>query len=191
MTHYFFSRNFDNVLRLDVRNDNDVYSYTFMASKRKHASSYLCEAYKKVSPKHLRRNSTLLERLPNELFLEIFNYLANVDVVYAFSQLNNRFHSLILYYCHTFDFKSVSKAKFKFVIAKHNTQQWRALRLSDDDDTPGQISLFSQLYPFAQYVSSIECLVFREYETKNCTVYPSTNENIYPSGFINNWKCLW
>src|SRR5205085_8080945 len=99
--------------------------------------------YKKSFQKRCKRESTLLECLPNELFLEIFNYLSNVDIVYAFSQLNNRFQYLILNYCKTFDFKSISKAKFKLVIREHNTQQWRSLRLSDDDYTPRQIILFS------------------------------------------------
>ncbi len=129
-----------------------------MTSKRRHFSPFSWNTYKKTFQKRFKRDCTLLERLPNELFLEIFNYLSDVDVVYAFSQLNHRFQCLILNYCHTFDFKSVSKTKFKLVIQEHNTQQWRSLRLSDDDDTPGQITLFSQLFPFIKYVSQLETL---------------------------------
>jgi hypothetical protein len=128
-----------------------------MASKRKHVSSFSRNILKLLQ-KRFKHGSTLIERLPNELFLEIFNYLSDVDVVYAFSQLNIRFQCLILDYCHTFDFKSVSKAKLKFVIREHNTQQWRALRLSDDDDTPGQITLFSQLFPIAKFVPQLHAL---------------------------------
>jgi hypothetical protein len=140
------------------KNAADAYSHIFMASKRQHFSSFSWNLHKKLFQKRFKRDCTLLERLPNEIFLEIFNYLSDVDIVYAFSQLNNRFQYLILNYCNKFDFKSVSKAKFKFIIQEHDTQQWRSLRLSDDDNTPGQITLFSQLFPFVKYVPQLEIL---------------------------------
>jgi hypothetical protein len=137
--------------------DINVDSNISMASKRERVSSFSKNVLKSIQ-KRFKHDSTLIERLPNEIFFEIFNYLSNVDVVYAFSQLNARFQCLILNYCHTFDLKSVSKVKFKFIIREHNTQQWRALRLSDDDDTPGQIILFSQLFPFAKYLPQLHAL---------------------------------
>jgi hypothetical protein len=128
-----------------------------MASKRERVSSFSRSVFKSIQ-KRFKHGSTSIERLPNEIFLEIFNYLSDADAVYAFSQLNARFQCLALHYCHTFDFKSVSKAKFKLIIAKHDTKRWRALRLSDDDDTPGQITLFSQLFPFAKCVPQLHAL---------------------------------
>jgi len=129
-----------------------------MACKRQHFSLFSWNIHKKSFKKRFKRDCTLFERLPNELFLEIFTYLSDVDIVYAFSQLNDRFQCLILSYCKTFDFKSVSKAKFKLVIQEHDTQRWQSLRLSDNDDTPGQIILFSQLFPFVKYVPQLQDL---------------------------------
>ncbi len=129
-----------------------------MASKRQHTSTFFANLHEKSYQKRFKRHSTLLERLPNELFIEIFGYLSGVNVVYAFSQLNHRFQCLILNYCHTFDFKSVSKAKFELVLRQHDTQQWQSLRLSADDYTPEQITLFSQRFPFAKHVPQLKTL---------------------------------
>jgi hypothetical protein len=111
-----------------------------------------------VPKKRFKRDATSIEHLPNELILEIFNYLTNVDAVCAFTRLNQRFQALTLKYCNTFDFKSVSKAKFDYVIRYHNIHQWRSLRLSDDDNTPGQVTHFCRLFPFAEYISQLEVL---------------------------------
>jgi hypothetical protein len=101
--------------------------------------------------KHFKPTSALLEQLPNELFMEMFAYLTDVDVVYSFSQLNTRFQSLIRNYCHIFDFKSITKSKIDFIIQQHNPKYWQSLRLSNDDETPGQIETFSRLYPLDQH----------------------------------------
>jgi len=111
-----------------------------------------------AEPKRFKRDYTSLEQLPNELFVEIFRYLTGVDTVYAFSQLNNRFQSLLNNYVNIFDFKSISKAKFDFVTQHHDIHQWRSLCLSEDDQTPGQIKLFCQLFPPAQYISQLQSL---------------------------------
>jgi hypothetical protein len=108
--------------------------------------------------KRSKRESTTFEDLPNELFVEIFGYLNGVDTVYAFSQLNIRFQCLLNNYVTNFNFKSVSKAKFYFIIQRHDTHRWRSLCLSDDDNTPGQIELFCQLYPPAKYIHRLESL---------------------------------
>ena len=112
-----------------------------------------------VSRKRFKREATSIERLPNELFVEIFSYLTNVDAVCAFTKLNQRFQALTLKYCNAFDFKSVSKAKFDYVIRYHNIHQWRSLRLSDDDNTPGQVTHFCRsLFPFERYISQLQTL---------------------------------
>jgi hypothetical protein len=136
------------------RNDVNAHIATSMPNKRPHYSN----KHKKTAEKRFKRDSTLLERLPNELFIETFSYLSDVDIVYAFSQLNHRFQCLIHDCCNTFDFTSVSKSKFKLVIREHDTKQWRSLRLSDDDETPGQVILFSHLFPFAKRVPQLEAL---------------------------------
>jgi hypothetical protein len=108
--------------------------------------------------KRFKRDHTLLEQLPNELIIEVFAFLNGVDTVYAFSQLNTRFQSLLIQYVNIFDFKSISKAKFDYVIQHHDIQQWKSLRLSEDDETPGQIRVFCQLYPSHQYIFQLQSL---------------------------------
>jgi hypothetical protein len=109
-------------------------------------------------PKRFKRHYASFEQLPNELLIEIFTYLYGVDTVYAFSKLNTRFQSVLIQYVNIFDFKSISKGKFDYVIQHHDIHQWRSLRLSDDDETPGQIRLFCQLYPLHQYISQLQSL---------------------------------
>jgi hypothetical protein len=120
--------------------------------------------------KRFKPNSTVLEQLPNELFIEIFTYLTNVDVVYSFSQLNIRLQDLILSYCHTFDFKSINKAKLDLVIQHHNPQRWRSLRLSNDDETPGQIDYFCRFYPLDQHVSQLKAISLIDVKPHNDTL---------------------
>ncbi len=114
--------------------------------------------FKMSEPKRFKRHYASFEQLPNELLIEIFTYLNGVDTVYAFSKLNTRFQSLLIQYVNIFDFKSISKAKFDYVIQHHDIHQWRSLRLSDDNETPGQIRLFCQRYPLIQYISQLRSL---------------------------------
>ena len=113
---------------------------------------------KMVARKRFKRDSTLLEYLPNELFIEIFSYLSDVDTVCAFSRLNQRFHYLILNYCYNFNFTSVSKVRFDYVIRQHDIHRWRSLCLSDDDHTPGQINTFLSIVSFAEHISQLKAL---------------------------------
>ncbi|CAF0944783.1 unnamed protein product [Adineta steineri] len=79
--------------------------------------------------KRFKRDSTTFEYLPSEICIEIFNYLNGVDT------------------------------KFDFVIHHHhNKQQWRSLCLSNNDDTPGQIKLFCQLFPSTEDIDQFQSL---------------------------------
>ena len=88
-----------------------------------------------------------LERLANELFLELFKYLTSVHLLHAFSHLNYRFDTLLIIHfkSHSLDFRSVSKFDFDVTCRQHlpsMIDRIIALRLSDDHDTPDQIDLF-------------------------------------------------
>lgn len=111
-----------------------------------------------MSLKRQRDDESFIEHLPNELFLEIFSYLRPVDVIWTFARLNQRFHYLAWNSSDKFDFKSVSKTKFDYVTRTYPKQYCRSLRLSDDDQTPGQISYFFQSSPMAQSLSQLESL---------------------------------
>jgi len=124
-----------------------------------------------TAPKRFKRNVLLIESLPNEIFLEIFGYLTDVDTVCAFSRQNTRFQCLTLNYCNTFDFKSVSKAKFDYVIRQHDIHRWRSLRISDDDKTPGQVKHFCRLFPFDEYISQLKVLSIIDMKSSTALIF--------------------
>ena len=112
-----------------------------------------------MSPsKRFKREITTLERLPNELFLEIFQYLSGVDTVCAFSRLNRRFRSVMRLYCYSFDFQAISKGKLNYVTQSHDVHRWKSLRLSDSYQTQGQVSYFSDLFSWSEHFSQLEHL---------------------------------
>lgn len=108
--------------------------------------------------KRFKRERTVLECLPNELFLEIFHYLSGVDAVCAFGHLNRRFRSFARSYCDSFDFESISKGKMNYVIRWHDVHRWRSLRLSDSYQTYGQVSYFSELFSWPKHFSGLQHL---------------------------------
>lgn len=132
-----------------------------MADKRQYTSSYTANNKQVLCLKRSKHDSTVMEDLPNELLFETFHYLNCVDVIHCFTPLNQRFRSLVRAQQSQFDFKSVSKAKMKRFIHEHNTLgvlQWKILRLSDDEQTPGQIAFFFEQFPYQQHTSQLESL---------------------------------
>jgi hypothetical protein len=110
------------------------------------------------SSKRFKREATVLECLPNELFLEIFQFLSGVDAVCAFGQLNRRFRSITRSYCDSFDFASISKGKLNHVIRCHDVHRWRSLRLSDNYQTYGQVSYFNEFFSWSKDFSELQRL---------------------------------
>ncbi len=84
-------------------------------------------------PKHFKHSFTLLEQLYPMNFSFRFFY-------------------------HAFDFQSISKAKFDYITRHHDMHRWRSLRLSENNQTPGQIQLFCQLYPPHRYLLQLKSL---------------------------------
>lgn len=95
-----------------------------------------------------------LEILPNEILLDVFNYIDGTDLLHAFYGLNDRFSSLLyeLYRNYHFQFNSVLKRHFDQTCQHHFpyiVDRITALSLSDSNNTPGQINLFFS------YISSL------------------------------------
>lgn len=130
-------------------------------------------SYNELNIKRFKRDSTSIEYLPNELFFEIFNYLTDVDTVCAFSRLNQRFLWLAKDYCKNFDFKSVSKAKFDYVIRQNDIDRWQSLRLSDDDNTPGQVAYFCRLFSFTEHISQLKVLSIINMKPNTTSIFSS------------------
>lgn len=98
----------------------------------------------KRRPKENR--SKLLEYFPNEIFGQIFSYLNGVDAVFAFSNLNHRFQCLLYEYCWSFNFHSISRRQFDVILQQHDTNRWKSLRISDDNQTPDHLEYFCHCY---------------------------------------------
>ncbi|CAF0991485.1 unnamed protein product [Adineta ricciae] len=94
----------------------------------------------------------VLESLPNEILLTIFDYLSGVDILQAFCNLNYHFNNLLhnQYQRYYFDFRSVSKYTFTTICQQclpSITNEVISLHLNNDGTTPGQIDLFSSYLP--------------------------------------------
>lgn len=101
----------------------------------------------------------LFENLLNEIFIEIFSYLNEVDVLLGFTQLNYRFQCLIQRYCQTFDFKSIVKSEFDFIFQNFSTENWKSLQLSDEKCfTSGQIEYFFRFFAQHKRFSQLKSL---------------------------------
>ena len=84
------------------------------------------------------------ELLPNEIFLDLFDYLNDIDLLRAFHDRNERFNILLYnqYRQYTLKFNSISKSRFVTTCQQHLpciADRIIELSLSDSDDTPGQI----------------------------------------------------
>ncbi|CAF1240059.1 unnamed protein product [Adineta ricciae] len=108
--------------------------------------------------KRFKRELTVFENLPNEIIIDVFDYLNGVDTVYGFDRLNYRFQCLLNDFVKNFDFQSVSKAKLEAVIALHDMHRWRSLCLSNESNTCGQIQFFCESYPLVEHVSQLQSL---------------------------------
>jgi hypothetical protein len=99
-----------------------------------------------------------LEFLANELFLNLFEYLNDVDLIRGFYGLKFRFNNLL--YSHLrnyhFDFRSIYKKDFDFICQQYLPSvihRIQSLHLSDNDDTPQQFDLFLLSSPsFQQFI---------------------------------------
>ncbi|CAF1347855.1 unnamed protein product [Rotaria sordida] len=118
-------------------------------------------------------NTTNFELLPNEIFLYLFNYMDSVDLLHAFYGLNSRFNRLLYeeFRSYRFHFDLFSKRQFDMICQRHLPfiiGRFIFLRLSDSDETPGQINHFFSYIPSMSYLTHLRCLIFYKlcsYET--------------------------
>ncbi|CAF1684293.1 unnamed protein product [Rotaria sp. Silwood1] len=98
-----------------------------------------------------------LELLPNEIFLDIFDYFDGTDLLRAFYGLNSHLNYLLYkqFRWYRFKFRSVSKRNFDMICQQYFpfiTDRVISLHLFNSDDTPEQLNLFSSYIPsFSQF----------------------------------------
>lgn len=101
----------------------------------------------------------VLESLPNELMLSLFDYLSLVQLFQAFYGLNSRFNTLVLVHCRKchLDFRLMAKTNFDAICNNYLpsiVDGVISLGLSDDDNTPQQIGLFlSHNFHLKQFIN--------------------------------------
>ncbi|CAF1356910.1 unnamed protein product [Adineta ricciae] len=88
-----------------------------------------------------------LESLANELLLDLFDYFNSIELFRSFSELNIRFNNLLFqhYRSHHIDLRSITKQDFDEICRKYlpeMTDRVISLHLSDDDETPYQLTSF-------------------------------------------------
>jgi hypothetical protein len=114
-----------------------------------------------------------LESLPNEIFLDLFEYFYGVELLNAFYGLNSRFNFILYkhfrFYC--LDFQSLSKRNFDVICQQHLpfiADRVIQLQLYGYDDMSQQINLFLSYIPsFGQFthLRSLMLSNLHSYET--------------------------
>lgn len=104
-----------------------------------------------------------LESLPNELLLNLFEFLTCPRLLHAFIGLNARFDTLLLVYIqeHSLDFQSMYKQDFDIICQRYLPSiidRIISLCLSDDNETPQQTHLFLRYNFTLRQFSSLRTL---------------------------------
>ncbi|CAF1582181.1 unnamed protein product [Adineta ricciae] len=113
----------------------------------------------------------LLEFLPTELLLHLFEYLSISDLFRAFRRLNIRFDQLLHVQFQKFhlNFRSISKTEFYQICQNYLPlirNQIISLRLSDDNDTPDQTRLFLSLPIQIHQLTHLQSITFTHIQSK-------------------------
>ncbi|CAF1494892.1 unnamed protein product [Adineta steineri] len=96
------------------------------------------------------------ESIPNEIFIEIFEFLSIFDIFYSFNQLNDHFNELIRTIPLHLNFKYIQKSTFdrfcKFLLTNPDVKnQVYSLKLSNKD-TCGQINEFLSFFSLDEFI---------------------------------------
>ncbi|CAF3976597.1 unnamed protein product [Adineta steineri] len=97
------------------------------------------------------------EFLPNEMFIECFQYLNAPDVFYSFDRLNYRFYTFIRTIPLWLNFEEFKKLKFNqfcqmILLNPELKHQIISLKLSNKG-TRGQIKEFLSLFPLNEFIN--------------------------------------
>lgn len=111
-----------------------------------------------------------LEFLPNELFIECFQYLNGADIFYSFYHLNHRFDRLIHNIPLQLNFEYIRKTKFDqfckiMLLNPEIRKQVYSLKLSNHG-TCSQIDVFTSLFSLDEF-SSLRSLTLTGVEKNN------------------------
>ncbi|CAF1304528.1 unnamed protein product [Rotaria sordida] len=96
------------------------------------------------------------ELLPNEIFIEIFEFLSIFDIFYSFNQLNNYFNQLIRTIPLHVNFKNIQKSIFdrfcKFLLSNSDVKNQIYSLVLSNKDTSDQIKTFLSLFSLNEFL---------------------------------------
>ena len=86
------------------------------------------------------------ERLPTEIWFEIFDYLTIFDIFHGFIRLNQHINDLLAFYPLKLDFRQLSRTQFDLICRSIHSKQIISLCLSEEL-IPNQVQLFQKHFP--------------------------------------------
>ncbi|CAF3119456.1 unnamed protein product [Rotaria sp. Silwood2] len=107
-----------------------------------------------------------LDQLPVEIIFDIFTYLTTIEILHSFYSFSRYLRQCIRsYQQYKINFTSISKNEFDRICNVIRPDQMMALALSDDEETPGQVTSFFARFPrFEQTFTRLEYLYIRNFQ---------------------------
>lgn len=94
----------------------------------------------------------LLDLLSAQLLHTLFTYFLAHEILFSFSDVSDHVNTILVSYsAYQLDFKSIRRADFDFLCHRIRPEQVISLKLSNDDDTPGQTELFLSRFRIEQF----------------------------------------
>ncbi|CAF1069079.1 unnamed protein product [Adineta steineri] len=131
------------------------------------------------------------EFLPNEIFIECFQYLNAPDVFDSFDRLNYRFYTLIRTIPLWLNFEEFKKSKFnqfcQIILSNPELKhQIISLKLSNEG-TRGQIEEFLSLFPLSEFINlrSLSLIDLKEENVKQLKPMLALSTNLYYFSFTD------
>ncbi|CAF1187086.1 unnamed protein product [Adineta steineri] len=129
------------------------------------------------------------EELPNEIFIECFEYLSAPDVFYSFDRLSDRFDTLIRTIPLWLNFEEFKKSKFNQfcqIILSNPELKHKIISLKlSNEGTRGQIGEFLSLFPLNEFIKlrSLSLIGLKEENVRQLKPMLALLSNLYYFSF--------
>ena len=93
-----------------------------------------------------------LDRLPVELVQSVLSYFSADEILHTFENVSEYFDGILCVYSkYSWQFQSIRRSDFDWIIRRIRPEQTISLTLCDDEDTPGQSELFLSHFCLEQF----------------------------------------
>jgi hypothetical protein len=123
------------------------------------------------------RNICFFDLLPIELLYTLFTYFLAHEILLSFSNISDHVDAVLLSYsCYRVDFNSILKCHFDLICRQIRPDQVISLKLSDNDDTPGQTELFLSRFRIKHF-TRLQSLILGIMEYENLeSIFSNMNQ---------------